>query len=53
VSDLRLAFNNLDFIPTSPDDVTKVLKPKMPLVSDVLAMKNSSSERTVFSKKNP
>lgn len=40
ISGLRLAFSNLDFIPTSPVDVTKDLKPRIPGVSDVVVVNN-------------
>jgi len=40
VSGLRLAFNNLDFIPTSPVDVTKEFKPRIPGISDVIVLNN-------------
>ena len=39
-SGLKLAFNNLDFIPTSPVDVTKGLKPRIPGVYDVVVVNN-------------
>ena len=39
-SGLRLALNNLDFIPTSPVDVTKGLKPRIPGISDVVVVNN-------------
>lgn len=37
---LILAFHNLDFIPTSPIDVTKNLKTRIPGMSDVVVMNN-------------
>ena len=40
VSGLRLAFNNLDFIPTSPVDVTQELKPRISGISDVIVVNN-------------
>jgi hypothetical protein len=40
VSGLRLAFNNLDFIPTSPVDVTKGFEPRIPGISDVVVVNN-------------
>ena len=40
VSGLRLAFTNLDFIPTSLVDVTKGLKPRIPGISDVVIVNN-------------
>lgn len=40
VSGLRLACNNLDFIPTSPVDVMKELKPRIPGISDVVVVNN-------------
>ena len=36
VSGLRLAFNNLYFIPTSPVDVTKGLKPRIPGIPNAI-----------------
>ena len=40
VSGLRLAANNLDFIPTSSVDVMKGLKPRIPAISDVVVVNN-------------
>jgi hypothetical protein len=40
MSGLRLAFSNLDFIPTSPVDVTKDLEPRIPGISDVVVVNN-------------
>ena len=40
VSGLRLAFNNLDFIPTSLVDLTKRLEPRIPGRSDVVVVNN-------------
>lgn len=40
MSGLRLGFNNLDFIPTSPVDVTKDLEPRIPGISDVVVVNN-------------
>ena len=40
MSGLRLAFSNLDFIPTSPVDVTKGLEPRIPGMSDVVVVNN-------------
>lgn len=39
-SGLRLAFSNLDFIPTSPVDLTKDLEPRIPGVSEVAVVNN-------------
>ena len=39
-SGLRLAFSNLDFIPTSPVDVTKDLQQRIPGVSEVVVVNN-------------
>jgi len=41
VSGLRLALNDLDFIPTSPVDVTKKLKPRIPGITDIVVINNS------------
>ena len=38
ISGLRLAFNNLNLIPTSPIDLTKDLKPRIPGISDVIVV---------------
>lgn len=40
MSGLRLAFSNLDFIPTSPVDVTKDLEPRIPGMSEVVVVNN-------------
>ena len=40
MSGLRLAFNNLDFILTSPVDVTKNLQPRIPGASEVVVVNN-------------
>ena len=40
VSGLRLAFNNLDFIATSPVDVTTDLEPRIPGISEVVVVNN-------------
>jgi len=39
-SGLRLAFTNLDFIPTSPVDVTKRLERRIPALSEVVVVNN-------------
>ena len=39
-SGLKLVFYNLDFIPTSPVDVRKELKPRTPGISDVVVVNN-------------
>ena len=41
VSGLRLAFNNLDYIPTSPVDFTTGLKPRIPGITDVVIINNN------------
>lgn len=40
ISGLKLAFNSLDFIPTSPVDVTKDLEPRIPGMFDVVVVNN-------------
>ena len=37
---LRMGLNNLDVIPTSPVDVAKGLKPRIPGTSDVIIVNN-------------
>jgi len=48
LSCLKLAFNNLDFIPTSPVDVTKELKPRIPGVSDVVVVNNRNRDKIIL-----
>ena len=45
MSGLRLAFYNLDFIPTSRVDVTKGLKPRIPGTTDVVVVNNRDKIR--------
>lgn len=40
VSGLTLAFNNLDFIPTSPVHITEDLGPRIPGISKVVVVNN-------------
>lgn len=40
ITGLKLGFSNLDFIPTSPVDLTKDLKPRIPGTSEVVIVNN-------------
>lgn len=48
VSSLRLAFNNLDCILTSPIDFTKALKPRIPGISNVVVVNNQNRDKIVL-----
>lgn len=50
-SGLRLAFNNLDFIPTSPVDVMKDLQERIPGLSEVVVVNNRN--KIIMSKPVP
>lgn len=44
-SGLRLAFSNLDLIPTSPVDVTKDVEPRIPGMPDVIVVNNRNRDK--------
>ena len=48
VSSLRLAFNNLDCILTSPIDVTKALKPRISGIYSVVVVNNQNRDKIVL-----
>lgn len=48
-SGLRLAFNNLNVIPTSPVDITKDLEPRIPGVPEVIVVNNRNGDKMTMS----